>query len=411
MDTKNQKFKMLFISKDKYPTFRVDVADLFGDKMVSKGHEIDWLLQSGNDCRSAYSTRWSGGDVWVGRTNNGTTRLARVKKHCFGILNDLRLFSLANKERYDFIQVKDKFISALIGLVASKIYGTRFFFWLSFPYPEEALLNVKEGTARYPVYSYIQGQVLKFVLYHMIGRYADHIFVQSEKMKSDVAEEGVPLEKLTAVPMGVSVENVSVTPATEDCLVDKSRFAIVYLGTLNKTRKLEFVVSVFAKVRDVLPHSMLYFVGDGDDPSDRKLLEFEAARLGVSNDVVFTGFLPREQALAYVKESDVCLSPFFPTPILNSTSPTKLIEYMAMGAAVVANDHPEQRLVIAESGGGICVPYDENKFSEAIVYLLNNPDTAQEMGRNARQYVLEKRSYNVIADKLEETYLNLCHTP
>ncbi len=42
--------------------------------------------------------------------------------------------------------------------------------------------------------------------------------------------------------------------------------------------------------------------------------------------------------------------------ILRAASPTKLVEYMAMGKAVVANDHPEQKRVIEESGAGYCVP-------------------------------------------------------
>jgi len=74
--------------------------------------------------------------------------------------------------------------------------------------------------------------------------------------------------------------------------------------------------------------------------------------------VVFVGQLPQPEALVYVQESDVCTSPFYPTPILQSASPTKLVEYLRP-ATRVANDHPEQRRVIEDSGAGICTPYDE----------------------------------------------------
>ncbi len=89
--------------------------------------------------------------------------------------------------------------------------------------------------------------------------------------------------------------------------------------------------------------------------------------------MVFVGQLPQAQALRYVREADVCVSPFYPTAILQSTSPTKLVEYMAMGKAVVANDHPEQKRVIEESGAGYCVPYEEQPFADAIVKLLKDP--------------------------------------
>jgi glycosyltransferase involved in cell wall biosynthesis len=128
----------------------------------------------------------------------------------------------------------------------------------------------------------------------------------------------------------------------------------------------------------------------------------------VSDSVIFTGYLPQREALRYVDAAEVCLSPFFPTPILNSTSPTKLIEYMAMTKPVVANDHPEQRLVISESGGGICVAYEEGKFAEAIVALLRDPELAREMGQKGRQYVAEKRTYSKLADVVEAKYLEMC---
>jgi glycosyltransferase involved in cell wall biosynthesis len=111
-----------------------------------------------------------------------------------------------------------------------------------------------------------------------------------------------------------------------------------------------------------------------------------------------------------VQEADVCVSPFFPTPVLNSTSPTKLIEYLAMGKSVVANDHPEQRLVMAESGGGYCVPYDEQAFADAIVRLLREPQVAQDMGRRGREYVMKHRSYEVVADIVEQRLLTLTST-
>jgi glycosyltransferase involved in cell wall biosynthesis len=109
-----------------------------------------------------------------------------------------------------------------------------------------------------------------------------------------------------------------------------------------------------------------------------------------------------------VLDADVCVSPFLPTPVLNSTSPTKLVEYMAMGRAVVANDHPEQREVLASSGAGLCVPYEEDAFARAIVKILRDPEGAARMGRRGREYVERCRTYSRIADAVERDYRSLC---
>lgn len=181
----------------------------------------------------------------------------------------------------------------------------------------------------------------------------------------------------------------------------------MYLGAITRVRRLDFLVRVLARVRQQIADAKLYIVGRGDDPADERLLVEEALRLGVSDAMTLVGQLPQPEALRYVREADVCVSPFYPTPILNSTSPTKLVEYMAMGKAVVANDHPEQRLVLDQSGAGYCVPWDEDEFARAIVKLMNSPEQARAMGERGRQYVLEHRGYRAIATVVERELLRV----
>jgi glycosyltransferase involved in cell wall biosynthesis len=77
---------------------------------------------------------------------------------------------------------------------------------------------------------------------------------------------------------------------------------------------------------------------------------------------------------------------------------------MAMGKAVVANDHPEQRRVLESSGAGFCVPYEEQAFADAVVKLLQDPVMARTMGERGRRWVLEHRTYRAIADEVENRY-------
>jgi Glycosyltransferase len=403
-----RKLRALFIASDKFPPFRVDVSVLFGEEMISRGHTIDWLLQSFKPCHSSYEATWQGGQVWVGATDTGTSKLARTRKHLLAIVNDFRMFRLLRYTQYDLIQVKDKYISALLAIIAARLYRVKLVYWISFPAPEASLYMAKSGLGRYPMFYLFRGLVLRWLLYHVIIPSADHVFVQSEQMKKDIAALGVPPEKLTPVPMGLSLRMFPHEIPRQMSDTCKPHETVVYLGTLNRNRRLDFLLSVLTKVLRECPNTTLYFVGDGDEPADRQILEEECARLGIQDAVIFTGFIPREEALRYVARADVCVSPFYPTPILNSTSPTKLIEYMALGKAVVANDHPEQRLVIEESSGGICVPYDGQAFADAIIYLLQNPHHARQMGDCGHRYVVEHRNYEKISEVVELQYLKIC---
>jgi glycosyltransferase involved in cell wall biosynthesis len=399
-------FRLLIVSSDTYPPRRVDVAVLFGEELAGRGHKIDWILQSEEACGKAHVQPWGGGTVLVGATDLGTSLVRRMRKHALGLVHDLKLFRLMRSGDYDVIEVKDKFISGVFALIAARLFGKRFVYWLSYPFPEDYLYRARVGAARYPILYRIRGAAFKFLLYKLLLPSADHVFVQSEQMRRDIAAEGVPLGKMTAVPMGIKLDvEDDVAGEAERVVIPANERCILYLGTLAKVRRLDFLVRVLALVRESEPDAKLYLVGMGDDPSDEQVLIAEAARLNVSSALVWVGHLPRAEALRYVREADVCASPFYPVPILNSTSPTKLVEYMAMGKAAVATDHPEQRSLIEASGAGYCVPWDEQAFADAVLTLLRAPQLRAAMGERGRRYVAEHRSYQRIADLVEREFI------
>lgn len=402
------KLRLLVLSSDPFPPTRVDVSVLFGEELAGRGHQIDWILQSEADCDRAYVTRWGGGTAWVAPSNSRSSLLARLAKHAAGIWNDARVFRLARGDRYDAIEVKDKFIGGVFAVIAARLYRKRFVYWLSFPFPEFYLGKARDGLAPYPWLYRLRGFGFRVMLYRVLLPAADHVFVQSEQMRRDIAAEGIPLDKLTAVPMGIKLDSgMSAPTPTARSRIPAGERCFMYLGTLGRERRIDFVLRTLVRVLRAEPATRLYLVGKGEQPGDEEFLKQEAERLGVSSSVVFAGQLPRQEALRYVQDADVCVSPFYPTPVLNSTSPTKLVEYMAMGKAVVANTHPEQKLLIDQSGCGYCVPYDEDAFADAIVKLLRAPEMARAMGERGRRYAIEHRSYGVIATGVERAMLRV----
>lgn len=408
-----KKLRILFITSDKFPPFRPAARVIFGEELGKRGHVIDWLIQSDKNSNKAYRISYGNGIAYVAATDDGASRWRRARKYFLDFMNDLRIFRLVNRNKYDLIQVKDKYVGALIAIVAAKITSTPFVYWLAYPHAEASIYEVNEGTARYKYFYLLRGVFFKSLLYRMILPSADHVFVQSEQMKQDIAREGIPLDSMTPVPSTLSLSEI---PYAESCgQLDKLKSRknkedkkVVYLGTLMRIRRLDFIIRVHAKVVKRHPSAKLILVGKGELPEDEKYLKEEAKKQGIDDSVVFTGHLPMKQAWEYIRDADVCLSPYYPTPILNSTSPTKLIEYMAMAKVVVGNDHPEQSHVISESRAGICVPWNEDAFASAISKLLDTPELAEDMGRNGREYVRKYRTNHVMASVIEEIYYSLC---
>ncbi len=395
--------RFLFVTADRFPPFRPDVETLFGKEFVNRGHRIDWVMQAGEGSDSGLVS-WRGCRVWVARTDSGTNRAGRLRKHLRSVWNEVRSASRIRKHSYDFVQVKDRFVSAVFLLFVARLRGVPFFYWLSFPYPEASLLEAKAPTARYPLFYRFRGLFFKFALYRIICRFADHVFVQSDHMKRAMAGSGVPEDLMTPVPMGV---DLAAFPSESAGPGHSTSPTVVYLGSLGRARRLDVLIDAFAIVRKQLPASRLLLIGEGDEPEDRPALAARAEQAGLADNVVFTGFVPRERAMELLESAWVGVSPIPPSPMYDVSSPTKILEYMAARIPVVANDQPDQRLVLEQSGAGICTPFEPAAIAEGMLVLLRDRRRSREMGISGREYVSAFRSYSALADLVENRYREL----
>lgn len=401
----DQPLKVMVLTSDRYPPIRPAAKAIFGEEFSARGHRIDWLMQADDAATRGGQYRLGNGCVFLASTRAGKTRIQRLKKYVLEFVNDLRVIPLARKNRYDVIQAKDKYVAAIFCWLAARISGSKFCFWLAYPHAEANLFAARQGIARYPVLYWFRGWYRSILLYRFLLPRADHTFVQSEQMRSDIAAKGIDPALMTAIPGSLNLESV---PYRNDDDPGPEGPVILYVGTLIRARRLDFVIRVFAKVLEQLPAARLSIVGAGENPEDEALLHREVLTQKIDPAYVdFVGRVPLHDVCQYIERSAVCLSPYYPSFILNSTSPTKLIEYMAMARPVVGNAHPEQSLIISESGAGLCLPWDETAFADGIVDLLQNPDKAATMGRKGRLWVEQNRTNSKMADIVESRYRGL----
>ncbi len=398
--------KMLYIVEDRFPPFRADVVELFAKQMPRRGHQIDWLMQRGPDALNLPSPAdWLGNTVYLTPRSKRQGLFGRILNNLLGMQGDLTILFLAFKNRYDVIQVRDKFFASLIAWLAARLTGARFIYWMSYPFAESKLYQAHNKLVPHHRLVWFKGQIIRNLLYKVILPSADHIFVQSDRMKEDVTQEGISPAKMTAVPMGIRADQVG--KAVDAKAPNIHSPLLLHLGIIMQLRQSEMLVRVLQQVRLRYPGARLLYVGDGQLSSDRQAVEKEASRLNLSEAVTVTGFMPMEKAWELVAQADICFSPFYPVPVLLSTSPTKLIEYMAMAKCIVANEHPEQCQVMESSGIGRCVPWGEQSFTDEVCKLLDDPERARKLASKGPDWVREYRTYNVIADLVESQYKKL----
>lgn len=159
-------------------------------------------------------------------------------------------------------------------------------------------------------------------------------------------------------------------------------------GGLREWHGLDLLLEALA----LLPGNVrLLVVGDG--PA-RPAVEARAAQLGVTDRVFITGLVPREAMPSYVAAMDVGVVADERTGV---ASPMKLLEYMAMGKAVVAPDLPNIRDIVAHGQTGLLFePARAGSLSRAVEQL--STDLArQQLGHAARTLVITQRNWRAIA--------------
>jgi glycosyltransferase involved in cell wall biosynthesis len=91
--------------------------------------------------------------------------------------------------------------------------------------------------------------------------------------------------------------------------------------------------------------------------------------------------LPSNELISYINKARIGISPNMNVPKQVKAIPTKLFEYMAGGIPIVASDLPFNRFYIEATGGGLLATPDSVEiFSEKIMYLIDNPEIAKNMG-------------------------------
>ncbi len=254
--------------------------------------------------------------------------------------------------------------------------------------------GIDMGVIKNPIVIYFSRALEKFLY-----KRAAHILVNSPAYKPYIVGRGVPADKITFIPYGadISVFTLEVDGSSvrrELGLDDK--FIVLYAGAMGQANDIYTILRAAHHLQD---HPKIHFVlfGDGKENAN---LRAESQRLCLNN-VTFAGAAPKTKMPAVVAASDLCLAILQDIPGFRMTYPNKVFDHMAASRATVLVIDGVIREVIEASGGGVFVPpADDARLAQVIRELADNPARARQMGRQAREYLVQNFDRR---DKLSET--------
>lgn len=171
---------------------------------------------------------------------------------------------------------------------------------------------------------------------------ADYVVTLSGPMRDEIVQQHqVPVDKVTGIPNAVDIERFSPIPRDEElrAKLGLTGYRVLgYVSNLSHPREgQEAMISALPALKAAGVEAKVLLVGDG---ARRPELEALARKLGIAQDVVFTGSIPFEEVSAYYAQIDLFVVPRTNERAGRLVSPMKPFEAMAMDIPILVSDLP-----------------------------------------------------------------------
>ncbi len=273
--------------------------------------------------------------------------------------------------KIDLVLSQDPFITGLVAYLATRRRDCAFLihfhgdFWNNPHWLKESWLN--------PFF---------LLLSKFLVKQADGIRVVSFGIKKKLVDYGIDSKKIRVIPTPVDLEKFEEFNQKE---VDKFRGknsnwkTIINVGRKDKAKDFNTLIKAVKSVHEKYGQIAFWQLG-ADLRLDKKIK--------LDDNIKFnsTGRISYEGIEDYYHASDIYVS-----SSKHESLGKVLIEAMACGLPVVATATTGSKEIVVDGENGYLVPVkDDQALAKKILYLLNNPDKAREMGEKGRQMVKEK---------------------
>ena len=244
-------------------------------------------------------------------------------------------------------------------------------------------------------------------------RLADHIFVHTEKMKSELLDEfGVQERAVTIIPFGInnSVPHTDLTPeeAKRRLGIGPDEKTILFFGNIGPYKGLEFLVAAFHRIVARSVDYRLIIAGKLRGGCERYWDDIQRT---ISQDVNHgriiqkIEFIPDADTEVYFKASDVVALPY--THVFQSGV---LFLAYSFGLPVIATDVGSLRDDMVEDRTGVlCRPRDPVDLARAIerYFASDLYHALDSRRRDIQDYARARHSWDVVGEMTRNVYAKL----
>lgn len=239
----------------------------------------------------------------------------------------------------------------------------------------------------------------------------DKIVVINELLKEALIKEGISADKIEVISNGVDSDKFRPNEDNRELLIkehnlESADLIIGYIGSLLNYEGIEYIMDSIKKIKDENNLDIkLVLIGDG---VDREEILNHSKKIRINNNILYLGKKENKDVIKYYDLFDIVCYPRKNERVCNTTSSSKLMEAMSMEKPLIVSDLSAYRDILEENKTCLFMkPDDTDDLTDKILRLYNDIDLRLELGRNAREWILENRNWKVLGERVRDIYSTL----
>ncbi|MEU3300553.1 GT4 family glycosyltransferase PelF [Streptomyces sp. NPDC006678] len=288
-------------------------------------------------------------------------------------------------------------LATLPALAAQRLDGVPFLLTEHGIYLRERYLGQRATAQRWPVKALMLGFYREL---NTLGYARADLITPCNRYNRRWEERGgAPADRIRTVYNGVDPH------AFPHAGAEPSVPTLTWAGRIDPIKDLETLIRAYALARAELPELRLRLFGAAPAGGERYAtgLEKLAAELGVADGIVWEGRIS-DVARAYAAGHVVMLSS------ISEGFPFSVIEAMSCGRTTVSTDVGGVREAVGDTGL-VVPPREPEALAAAALELLRDDERRAELGRRARQRVLDRFTLRRSVDAFRRIYQELDGAP
>jgi glycosyltransferase involved in cell wall biosynthesis len=223
-------------------------------------------------------------------------------------------------------------------------------------------------------------------------RCSHQLIVHGQALKEMLlARHAIPQERIATMPIG----ELSIYRRWNNQTWSEEEGTILFFGRIWPYKGLDYLIAAEPAISAACPHARFVIAGQGEDFGHYRAMMAHPERFEVLNE-----YIPREGIPRLFQQASIVVLPY------TEASQSAVVPLaFAFGKPVVATavggipevvDHGQDGLLVA--------PRDSNALAEAVISLLQGPETRHRMGQRALEKARNELSWTIIARQTAGVY-------